>query len=63
MNILSAGSLHALQSKMAEKYAAATIEPAPGDAGRWFVLRDGYVMTGVHILQKGADRYVFCTIP
>lgn len=60
MNILSAGSLHALESKLAKTYNITTV-PAPGDANRWFVLKDGYVLSGLHILKRD-ERYVFGTI-
>lgn len=61
MNILSAGSLHALESEIAKTYNITTV-PAPGDENRWFVLQYGHVLSGLHILKRD-DRYVFCTIP
>lgn len=63
MNILSAGSLHALESEIAKTYNYSTIAtvPALGDANRWFVLKDGYVLSGLHILKRD-DLYVFRTI-
>ena len=30
------------------------LEPAPGDADRWFVTRDGYVMSGLHVVKRGS---------
>ena len=53
-------NLEDLGEKIAIMYKSSdiTIEPAPGDDNRWFVIRDGLVLSGMHIVKKSYG-YVF----
>ena len=64
MILLSATSLEAMCAALALKYGTddLVIADAPGDTGRWFVVKDGLVMSGLHIVKRGSGTYVFTLI-
>jgi len=64
MNLAAATSLDEVTLNINALYpgTAITTAPAPGDEGRWFVIKDNLVMSGLHILRKSGPMYVFCTI-
>ena len=65
MILLSATSLEAMCAALALKYGTddLVIADAPGDTGhRWFVIKDGLVLSGLHIVKRGSGTYVFTLI-
>jgi hypothetical protein len=63
MILLSATSLVALLDALKLMYRTDDLEiaDAPGDTGRWFVVKDGLVMRGLHIVKRNST-YVFTLI-
>jgi hypothetical protein len=63
MILLSATSLEAMCAALALKYGTddLVIADAPGDSHRWFVVKDGLVMSGLHIVKRNST-YVFTLI-
>ena len=65
MIICTAATVEKMLGEIALKYngepAEFKLEPAPGDADRWFVTRNGYVMSGLHVVKSG-QFYHFKTI-
>ena len=59
MILCTAKTLDALRSAIAERYGVSRerigVEPAPGDEGRWFVTKDGYVLSGLHAVLRCGD--------